>query len=346
MPQVIAIRLHPETPTTGTGSTSPPSFDLYLAGLSITAVDLSLTHPTPPGDPTDVNQVIGTASVSSSPNPTIVQHLSPPPPISILIPAGTPQAVATAAILVNSPATPLDREYLEPDVVLHITRGTQTVAIHPINYNAVVSNPATFPVTPAEFQALEASLYVALPSPAQDLNPNEAFLTLPPDGSPPSFQDLLAAVMAVVRQDPSDPHTPPLADPPDPDAVALLSSLSVAQCRQIANEIVYNRRLDPNPVPSPSLEELYTIEPGESSITSSLETARQTFESALLQYDATHDARVNVVTNFIAALSAAIANEVASAGAPHAGLAFPVRPDLGTMTPTGKIAESLAVLGN
>jgi hypothetical protein len=286
--------------------------------------------------------VIGSASFAGG---TIVQHLSPPPPVSILIPINTPQSVATAVIAVGSPATPLDREYLEPDVVLHITRGGNTVALHPINYNAVVSNPAVLPSTPADFAALEASLYVALPSPAQDLNTNEAFLTLPSDGSPPNFNDLLTAVMAVVRQDPGFPNTPPQPDPPNPATLALLAGLSVAQCRQIANEIVYNRRLDPNPVPPRSLEEMYTIEPGSTSISSAAETDRQTFESALLQYDATHDARVNVVTNFIAALSAAIACELRSVSALQAGLPFPVRPDLPVPT-TGKVAQSLVVLSN
>ena len=291
MPSAIIVRLHPQEPTSGA------DFTAYLEDLVITAVDVSFDATEPREDGT---RDLGEAAFDSDPTLTrIFQHITP-----------APQSVATAVIEVTQPWA----EHLEPDVALRVERGGSPIAVYRIDYNA-----ATVELTAAEiddplnYQTIEeVSLFFALPAVGLEIDPTDAFVELPPDGSPPSFEDLLGAVMVVLQAD-----EPPAAPLPSPATLDQIRSLTPAQCRHIANEIAYNRRLEPLPLQGADLESMYT--------TPANDDARQKFEARQIEYYAKHDAVVERLYGYVVALSAALACEHMSDEAERVGLSFPVR---------------------
>jgi hypothetical protein len=294
MPDKIIIYLHPKKPTTGT------EFTNSLVGLSITLTDMSVADPAG-------NQVIGTATYASvDPNNSIVQHGTPP----------TPLAVATATITVSAPAG--YKEYAKNDLRLTLKRGAQKIVDRSLNYN-VVKNPSP-----------EPSLYVALPLSGAGLGASDAFVDIPTDGSPPSFQDLYKAVKTVLS-----------ADPAPPDIDAYIRSLTPQQCRHIAYEIVWNRTLLPMPAPPQGrkLEDLYTISDPTKTLDSDVETDRQKFESDLISYDTTNNTQAEILAGYVFALSAAMICEQKTTDAALAGFELPVLPG-----GTGKIATVDVIL--
>ncbi|HEV3076950.1 MAG TPA: neuraminidase-like domain-containing protein, partial [Thermoanaerobaculia bacterium] len=310
MPNQIIIRLHPTEPTDAN------TFTGYLIGLTITAFDLSVTD-------VQGTQQIGTPAQYLPSNPAgnrIFQHftLVPDPLNPLNPPVPTLQAVATAVIDVPAGGA----EYLSSDVRLEIRRGAETIADRSINYNvdlgsASLPNPNVIPPFPGAAPAIEfsgaVSEYLALPPPGPPPNPNATSVALPADGTPPSFSDVLAAVEKVLRADPTVTS--------DADLLAKLTSLSAAQCRHIAYEIVWNRQLNPLPLPPRPLEEMYT---GPHGITDPAEQDRKQFEAQLAGYYAVQNAGADRLSGFVFATSAAVACEVLSAKADRAGFTFPL----------------------
>ena len=313
MPDLIIIRLHPATPTDGT------SFTGYLTALTITVSDMSVANPQ------GVNNPIGTAFYNpADPTSTIVQHV-------MLLPTPGPAAVATAAIVINpAKEPPVYPEYVTSDLRLTITRGTLTLVDQSLNYNVGVDTGAAVPANhdAVAYAALgPVALYLALPNPGVGLDPSLAFVTVPTDGSPPGYDELLAAVQKVYAKDPGgvfDINSPPL---------------TAAQARHIAYEILSNRQLNPLPSPPEALENLYTL-PNASS--SSVTTDRQQFESDLTTYYATNSTQAEVLAQYVFALSAALVCEKMTNSTTNAGFEPPVLP--GIAGSSGKIDETDVIL--
>ena len=135
-----------------------------------------------------------------------------------------------------------------------------------------------------------------------------------------------------------------------------LAALSLQQCQNIAYEIVYSQQ-PPLPTPPNPLEQLYTkgnepyentgsmVSPGSSSSTPNINTnegARQQFEAQLKSYYALADSTADRLTNFVYALSAAVAQEVRSLTATQILLSFPVNP--GAVS-GGSVSDVEVILG-
>ena len=304
---VIVIRLHPDKPTDGI------TFEQSLEGLTITVADRSFA------DPKGTVNVLGTAVYDPAhpANDTIVQHQ-----MSLLDP--TPAPVATAAIEVPDPLG--YAEYGNPDLTVTIQRtpsgggATETILNHDINFNIDLA-PSPLPgADPISYMSLSpVSFYLTIPPSSIALGPGVAFLELPTDGTAPPYQAVHDAVTTVLAADPS---------------VAVdLTTLTVDQCRQIANEIVNNRTLDPLPLPKTPLEQLYS---------GGHEDDRRQFESDLQTYYTVHNTRADVLTKFIYSMSAALACEQRTNAATQVGFSFPILPGL---TPTGlKVAQATVVV--
>jgi hypothetical protein len=311
MSNLVIIRLHPEKPTDGSTFTS------YLTDLRITVSDMSFANPQGTGNG------IGSAFYDpTDPNGTIVQH-------EIFLPAPAFASVATAAILIDpAKLPPTYAEYQTSDLRLTITRGTQKIVDRSLNYNVDVDAGAAVP--PGQDPILYAvlgptSLYIALPDPGIGLDPTRASVDVPKDGSPPNFDDLLLAIQRVYAGDPTgvfDINSPPLTQP---------------QARHIAYEILWNRQLNPLPVPPASLEELYTAGPALAP-----DANRQKFESDLLTYSTTTDTQAEVLAKYVFALSAALACERQSNTAARVGLTIPVLPGIAAVG--GKAAQTDVIL--
>lgn len=319
MSDLIIIRLHAEKPTDGVAFTS------YLAGagpvattgLHIEVRDMSFQNPGGAGN------VIGTAFYDpANPSSTIVQHLKPFPPPMLA-------AVATAVIRIDpAKLPPVYPEYVTSDLRLTVKRGTQIIVDRSLNYNVKVDSGAVVPPghDPFDYANLgPVALYLSLPDPQIGLDPSHAFIDIPADGSPPSYDDLLNAIKKVYAKDPGgvfDIHSPPL---------------TAAQARHIAHEIIWNRDLVPLPLPPHSLEQVYTTGSGAAS-----DTERQTFESDLITYYTTNDTRAEVLAKYVFAISAALQCEQKTIDAPHAGFALPVLP--GIVDASGKTAETSVIV--
>jgi hypothetical protein len=313
MPDIIVIRLHPEEPTTGT------QFSSYLTDLKIEAWDVSFTKPKVN---VNVDPPIGSAEFDANPSATrIAQHWLP---VLVFPPAAT----ATAILEITAPSP----EYADADILLRVTRGTKLVGLYEVEYNTAVSSVGSIPSPPDTPPAVSpydgvgvTGLVIGLPAPELAVDPNDAFVTLPKDGSPPNFDDLKSAVEKVLAQ--------------EPGGAVDLTSLSPAQCRHVAYEIAWNRHVAPLPSPSPELEILYTTDaPGFD------DKAHQIYQAELMKHRATHDAKAEALAIYIYSLVAALVCEQKSATAAATGFGFPVRP--GAVSPTGKVKDAHVVLKN
>ena len=109
---------------------------------------------------------------------------------------------------------------------------------------------------------------------------------------------------------------------------ANLAALSLAQCQNIAYEIVWGQQ-PPLPSPPDPVEDLYTNPPNtgvmlSGSTPNSDESDRQQFEGTLQSYYTVADSTANGLTNYVSALSAAIACEQQSLAATQVSLSLPV----------------------
>ncbi len=313
MPNYIVLRLTPPV------AVDAKTFTTYLKNLTIKVYDISYAQPT-------AGTLIGSAAFALPPaSMQIVQH-----EIQILIP---PQAVlesvATALIQYNPPvpSAPLGLEYMGPDLRIEFDRsGAQPSFATRTYYNVQVVNiAAPFP-PPNEIQSIrdaDVSAFVTL-------SPANGQLVVPKDGTPPAFDDLLAAVTTVLMADPAKPMTPDL-----------LSCLSVDQCRNIANEVVYASQV-PLPSPPEDLATMYTLPPLNGTKASDNEQDRQQFEGQFNAYYGTRDATVMRLTNYIYALATAQACEAQAVKATAAVVSFPVNQSNAPAFPSTTISEAEA----
>jgi hypothetical protein len=241
------------------------------------------------------------------------------------------KAVATAVIVVNRPPSDAN-EYVNPDIILKVTRGPNAVATLSIDYNVAVIDTGGAPVpAPVDYPSLEAvSGLIQLVDPTR-LQPGDATVTLPKDGTPPTFADLLSAVRAVMERDPG-------LGPPTPDAIA---AITPAQARHIAFEIGWNRHVDALPdLDQPVLENVYTLP---SANDGDNPATRQKFEADRQIYRVSHDAQSEALVKYVVALAASFAAEKRSRDASSVGFPVPVVPGDAL---SGKIKEVKVTLAN
>lgn len=128
------------------------------------------------------------------------------------------------------------------------------------------------------------------------------------------------------------PGTTPITFAPD------LGALSIAQCKNIAYEIVWSQQPPLPEPPSPDLvEQLYSSSSNSGNLMSGstpnhFESDRQQFEGKLKSYYSVADTTADRLANFVYALSAAVACEQQSLGATEALVEFPVDPGQGGST--------------
>ncbi|HET8643222.1 MAG TPA: insecticidal toxin complex protein, partial [Pseudonocardiaceae bacterium] len=297
MPTLIIVRLRPSEPTTGAAFTNA------LSGLTISAYDLTF-------DDTVDGVLLGSASgvfTSSTvgddtvdvENTGIIQHYT-----DVVFPSAQrfPAAAATAVIVANPPGG--HHEYPASDsfdLRLVLDRGGP-IADHRIDVNAAVVNVSS-PLSndQNDYLAMAPSAYATIP--AANLGVG-GHLDMPEDGTPPNFTALVQAVDAVLALDPADGQT-----------LAQRDQLTVAQARQIATELVWDRIVAPPPEEPRPLAEMYTSPPDNTSIDADeAENDRRKFEALLDAYYATHDAEALRLAGFVFAASAAMVCERLSAG--------------------------------
>lgn len=310
---LIILRLHPVEPA------DPAQFEDALSNLTITVRDISFGNL--------AGNLIGQAQYLPPPDMTtpeipdpatrITQHvflINPLPPVFSLL------AVATAVI----EDTTVLPEHATRDLRLEVQRGAGEIIHRQVYYNVPVF-PFALPADPAVFPfLLPTSLHLALPAAGQELDPTDAFVELPSDGTPPNFADLLGAIQTILANDP---------------AVATnIANLTPQQCQHIAYEIAWNRNQYPLPDRSKlTLEQIYTAPDS-----SDDKQARQEFEGELIAYYAKHNAEAERLAAFVFAVSAALFCENKSNQATEARLRFPVH--LGAVVSSGKIREAEVVL--
>jgi receptor-binding and translocation channel-forming TcA subunit of Tc toxin/ABC toxin-like protein len=318
MPALIIVGLHPSQPTDG------GSFAGALAGLSITAYDLTFADS--PGG-VQIGTASGVAAVPALGDDTvditktaIMQHyvdVNDPYPIGPQV--RMTEAAATAVIVVSPPAG--HQEYPSPesyDLRLAITRNGQAIADQAIDFNIAVADVSSLSTHQPDYFAMTPAAYAVIPAapPPGPLPPGP--VTLPADGTPPGFADLVTAIDAVLAADPGG--TTLATQPP----------LTMPQCQQIASELTWNRVVyPPPPLPRP-LGQMYTKPAVDTAVTQATNGAqaadndRQIFEAQLASYYATLDAQAARLATFVFAASAAVACEKLTLAAGSAGLSFPV----------------------
>ena len=322
MPSIV-IRLHPDK------AVEPAVFTTYLQNLQIQAFDLSFTGPTTgapagqaasfltaatdppfPPDPPDYGP-------SAGDNTGIVQHVEvqfvggPGGGINFWLP------VSLATAVIEVPATGYE------NLRLAVSRGTEEIGAGGPYYN-VALEPGS--LTPDQFQFSGVnSLYLAIPAPITEAN--AVYLTLPGDGSPPPFDQLLAAVTQVLGVDPGG-------------ALPELGTLTPEQCRNIAYEIVWSSQ-PALPTPPDSLSDMYDDPPNSGDPSDTNEQNRRQFEGTLTSYYATPDATADRLAKWVYALAAAFACQQSSQEATQALLTFPVNPGQQT---TASVAETEVML--
>jgi hypothetical protein len=266
-------------------------------------------------------EVIGTAFYNpADPASRIVQDMMPPFYI-------TQAAAATAVIDVTAFEPPGYKEYQTSDLRLTITRNTQKLVDTSLNYNVdiqtgVVPLPGNNPAAPLQYAGFSSvALYYALPTAGVSIGPGQAFVDVPTDGSPPSYDALLTAVQTVLNADPGGGSYD-------------IKALTVDQCKHVAYEIVWNRKLNPLPTISADALAQYYTKPG----SSGHDTDRQQFESNLITYYTTANTQADTLAKYVYALAAAQACEQLTKDAKNAGFALPILP--GTAGTSGKVAET------
>jgi Tc toxin complex TcA C-terminal TcB-binding domain len=131
-----------------------------------------------------------------------------------------------------------------------------------------------------------------------------------------------------------------------------LAALTFEQCQNIAYEIVWSQQPPlPTPPSTDTIENLYTNPPNDGSVMNSgspnpYEGDREQFESQLKSYYAVADTTADQLTNFVFALSAAVACEQMSLAANVAMLEFPVNPGQASTSPLSEAQVILTAVNN
>jgi hypothetical protein len=328
MTTIIIVRLLPSTPT------DSASFTKALNNLTIIAYDRTVSNTSP--DPVvgaNDNQLGTATGVVATGDPLVVTPGSNPPTFEQSIiqhlyydpkndPSNTPtlKSVATALIVVSDvpstyaeyPATS-DTGVNYFDVRFQIERNGIAISDLTIEYN-LFAIPLTNPILtdPLLWTAIDpltdqylfpTSAYVYLPpAPVADLDPNAAYLNPSQPGQPPNFGGLVTAINDVLKQD-SPATAPSLAHLTEP--------LTIAQCGEIASEIIYNRVISPPPEPAGDLELLYTTpnnqgSPPNSNQGQTWDSVRQTWEGKFQAYHSNNDAAASKLAGFVYAAQAAV----------------------------------------
>ncbi|MFD7131992.1 neuraminidase-like domain-containing protein [Streptomyces sp. NPDC059894] len=301
---LVVVRLHPlGDPVSGS------VFSSTLKGLTIRVVDLS----TAAGE----TQIGSPARYVAPPHPAhpelpdpdtgIVQHfrLTGPPPTG----AFKPLAAATALFEVAAPHPPTGRpEHGTRDLRIEVSRDGGVILVRRIFMNVPEATGA-IPADRGVFPGIgPTSLYLALPPADAQIDPADAYVELPADGSPPAYDGLLNAVARVLGHDPGAPPS--------------LTGLSVPQARHVAREIIWNQKFRPLPVPDTTdLGKLYTTPVGTAD-----DAERGRFEARLTAYYAQGDADAERLTTYVWALTTAVDAEARTTAATEAALTFPVLP--------------------
>lgn len=249
-------------------------------------------------------------------NSGIVQHVEPLALSTLFetLYVPIPAAVATAIIpFTNAVPSPPANSFL--DVTVVATRRGVSIPINNDFYDVIVS-PGPVP-TPDQYQSQpeqNTSLYLTLPPPP---NTNTIDLTIPTDGTAPSFDELYAAMELALKNDTNFP------------AGTTLDNLSPTDCSRMAYDIVWSQQGNTLPPPPDALESLYTNPPNPggstvNSTTSALDEDRQKFEGTVSSFYATRNATAERLTKFVAAASAALFCEETSLNSKTALLEFPV----------------------
>ena len=315
MPSIV-IRLHPDK------AVDPGAFTGYLQNLQITAYDLSFGDVSTGG--TQVGQAAFLPAAVNPPFPPVPPDFSPNAAANTGIVQNyeisfgvfgffySPVAVATA--IINVPATGYE------NLRLAVSRGAEQIDPGGPFYNVAV-DPNT--LTPDQFQGSSiTSLYLTIPAPVTAAN--AVYLTVPSDGSPPNFDQLLAAVTGVLNVDPGG-------------ALPDLGTLTADQCRNIAYEIVWSPQPPLPALPgSDTLPDLYDDPPNTGAPSDQKEQDRKQFEGALTSYYATPNATAARLTKWVYALAAAFACQKRSQEATQALLQFPVNPLQPSGAPVGE----------
>jgi hypothetical protein len=266
---IIVVRLVPTQVSAGS------DFAATLQNLSISAYDRTVNN-TSPDVVTGLNDTpLGTASglisipeflivnpgtasaLPSIPN-SIIQHFD------ITTTPITPLAAATALIVVNTidftkyqeypqiswtnwPTTPSTVDF---DLRFEITQSKQSQptvnnAVAYIEYNVQnVWGPADLTLLSGtdslSFQQLAATAYVQIPPVT---TPGASSVQLRSDGQPPNFGNLVTAIDAVLAGD--HPANAPTLE-------KMTQPLTIAQCQEIASEMIYDRAVNAPPLPQGS----------------------------------------------------------------------------------------------
>ena len=305
MSSLIIIRLHPAAPM------SADDFRNALTGLTVAAYDRAFDQL----DGVPLGTATGLADAPPSPGiplddlvditaKGIIQHFTtapagPPPEV-----LRTMEAVATAVIVPNPPAG--HPEYPGPesyDLKLVLTRGADTFPDLTFDYNIVPApDPGPGPLSQETYTALAASAYATVPPAAP------AAFTLPADGTPPAFKDLVKAVDAVLALDPGGTD------------LASHAQLTRDECDHLAAELIWDRTFDPPPAEPADYADGFTQPPQNSDAPTDL----QKFQGQQASYYATNNAQTGQLSGFIFTASAAIACERLSLQATRAGFPFPL----------------------
>lgn len=318
---------------------SGSDFTAYLTGLTIRAYDLSVDKAGECLQDKTKCFLLGTASGLADPrtgvpdpvndviidDTSILQHYVDITDTLSGIVTHELEAAATAIIVVPDLST--YHEYPDPsadgsflDIVLEFKRGGFDLIDHTLEYNATIRTVPWLPTDTTnqkDYFAMSASTYVTLPGIGIDPS-TDAYVDLPANGQPPEFESLRKAVNRVLEKDPDaaignlENHSP----------------LTSAQSRQVAGEIIWNRKMFPQPPEPIRFGEMYTSPPADgesdSNKLNTREQARKQFEADITGYHATHEADVIRLTGYVFAASAAVACEKLSKNASRVGLTFPI----------------------
>ena len=222
------------------------------------------------------------------------------------------ESVATAVIEIASPTPAFENLRLVAE--WGTGSGSQPVQV-PFEFFDVALVAGAAPADPNQWGGLPPSVYLSIPVPPG--SSSAVSFSLPSDGTPPPYQSLLKVVTATLGSDPGGTL---------PD----LASLSLAQCRNLAYEIVWSQQ-DPLPSPPDPIEQLYTNPPNSGVLLSGstpneFEGDRQQFEAKLLSYYALANSAADRLTSYVFSLAAAVACEEKSLAVTEALLTLPVNP--------------------
>ncbi|KAH8591200.1 hypothetical protein B0O99DRAFT_690810 [Bisporella sp. PMI_857] len=311
--------------TTASGSQTPPVFTVVpgsnppVYGNSIVQhLQAVITQPPPP-----------------------LPGLPPPPPITTYLPL----AAATALIVVNLDSNTYQEyvNHLNFDVRMSYARvltpgqpATPVPMPLTIEYNiqpwsTLNANPPASDITgnPNTYDwalGLPTTLYSWLPPPPPSAS--IASVVLGDASAPPNFFALVAAINLVLAKD-SPSTCQSLETMTDP--------LTVAQCSEIASEIMYERTTDPPPAPQlpngNGIELFYdtslntnTVDGNSGSPT--WDQVRQSWETSWSAYHATRDANASRLAQYVFAVQAAVWAELQTKIAPIATIDVVIDPAL------------------